>query len=83
MIRLVVYVVLGAIVGGVAGVITPVALFFLFTVISPGDDLGVGTVFSLLMIFTVPGGVIAGIAIGVIASKFVGKKLNRVSRSDP
>jgi hypothetical protein len=64
---------MGTILGAMLGVAVPIALYLPFT-LRPRGDGGVGTVFSLLMIFTIPAGVIFGGLVGIVAAGWMNRK---------
>jgi hypothetical protein len=73
MLRFLVHTFLGVILGGALGVAVPIALYLPFTLRPEGDG-GVGTAFALLMIFTVPAGVILGGLAGFAAAMWSANK---------
>jgi ABC-type antimicrobial peptide transport system permease subunit len=71
--RYLIYPVVGVLLGGVLGIGLPLALYMVFS-LKPGGDGGVGTVFALLWLITIPGGVIIGGVAGLIAAWDVNRR---------
>jgi hypothetical protein len=73
MLRYLLYPVVGVLLGGVLGMGLPLALYMVFT-LKPGWDGGIGTVFALLWLITIPAGVIIGGIAGLIAAWDVNRR---------
>jgi hypothetical protein len=64
--RCILFAVLGAVAGFVLGIAAPVALYLAMAWRNPEMQRGGGTPFSLLIIFTAPGGGVAGAVCGAM-----------------
>jgi hypothetical protein len=83
MLRYVIYGLLGLLLGGVLGIVTPIALCALFVLVNPRSSTGVGTVFSMLWLITVPGGVGLGALIGIFIADWLERGSERPARDTP
>ncbi|MEX0613965.1 MAG: hypothetical protein WD229_17735, partial [Pirellulales bacterium] len=62
--------VIGAIMAAIVGIATPIVLYLYYRITHPGLDGGVGTVYAMMMLITVPGftgfGVVVGAVVGAV-----------------